>query len=141
MQIMKRELMKTYPQYDPQNGRMIAFEIDNIDNSHLILPRIIKTLKKNPNVSKVRRRGLFQKYWDILVKFNYYEKPFVVWQDPGGTPRYWIGPYNNEDSINIEDLEELFKKTNASVYNFLYYIISAIFLMYAIIFLIKHIFN
>lgn len=38
--------MKTYPEYDPQSGQMVAFEIDNIDNSNLILPRIIKTLKK-----------------------------------------------------------------------------------------------
>lgn len=133
--------MKTYPQYDPQNGQMVAFEIDNIDNGHLILPKIIRTLKKNPNVSKVRRRGIFSKYFNILVRFNYCEKPFVVCQEPGGLPFYWIGPYNNEDSINIQDLEELFKKTNVSIYNFLNYIIIAVFLIYTIVFIVKNIFN
>ncbi|RUS67843.1 hypothetical protein CUZ56_00323 [Saezia sanguinis] len=132
--------MKTYPEYDPQIGQMVAFEIDSIDNSHIILPKIIKILKQNPNVSKVRRTGFFSRYFDILVRFNYYEKPFVVWQEPGGLPFYWIGPYNNEDSISIQDLEELFKKTNISIYYFLYNIILAIFLIFAFVFIIKEIF-
>lgn len=99
--------MRTYKLYK-ENGSLFAFEIENA----YIRPKKIGILLGVINgVTKVRVRKSFNLSDDVHVQFKYQDNDFIVWEPYGDNSRYWIGPSNEENSldVDIEPLEEAFK--------------------------------
>lgn len=98
--------MKTYKLYR-KNGRFFAFEIENA----YIRPRkIAKLLGAIACVTDIKVRKLFGSPIDTHVQFKYQDKDFIVWEPFGDSSRYWIGPENENDVIDITTLECVFEK-------------------------------
>lgn len=85
-----------------------AFEIDNI---YISLSTIACLIKRVAGVSNVQARKLFRSdQRDVHVTFNYNGKKFIVWEPYGDSSRYWIGPDDTDTSIEIVEIENVFKQ-------------------------------
>lgn len=98
--------MKTYPVSDNEkSAHPFAFEIDN---AYVSLRKIVSILRATEGVSEVRRRKSFSSPSDIHIRFLFKRKEYVVWELYGDNSRYWIGPDENVDPVDIGDLKAAF---------------------------------
>ncbi len=90
-----------------ENGTIYAFELENI----YIQPRRIATiLAEASGVSHIKLRKPFSSSSDTHVEFKYHGKDFLVWEPYGDSSRYWIGPVNESDEMDVSSLENCFKQ-------------------------------
>ena len=104
--------MKTYP-FKEEDGRLIAFEVDNID---IWLRRITTLLSKLEDVTEIQKKKASLGSSEIHIEFKYNNTDFVVWEMYGDNNRYWIGPKDDkEPGIDITEVESVFRQFNQSV--------------------------
>lgn len=98
--------MKTYPIHsESQSSR--AFEIENA----YIRPRTIAALLADvEGITEVCLRKAFSSSSEIHVRFRYKDQECMVWEPYGDNSRYWIGPENEETSIDLGEVETVFKQ-------------------------------
>ena len=81
--------MQTYDIKDRQ-GRILAFEIDNLLVSRRCVCRILRTI---PSL-RILRTPRFLSYFkeDEFCEFELNGRKFTAWEPFGDNSRYWIGP-------------------------------------------------
>lgn len=89
--------MKIFPSKFSSDENLVAFEIENIYASR---SQILKILSSIPNVDNIQPRNLLTNNDDILIRFEFKDIPFLVWEPYGDNSRYWIGP---EDPSTFKD--------------------------------------
>lgn len=100
--------MKTYPIcHDEKSKCPFAFEIDN---AYVSVRKIVSILHAQKGVSEIRRRKSFSSPIDIHIRFLFRGNEFVVWEPYGDSSRYWIGPDENVDPVDIGELMDAFNK-------------------------------
>lgn len=96
--------METYV-LKAKDGKPYAFEIENV---YIGPKKIAELLQKSEDVTDVKLRKAFSSSSDIHVEFKFQEKEFMVWESFGDSSRYWIGPKDEKDEVDISDLESEF---------------------------------
>lgn len=104
--------MKTYSETDESNGFVFAFEIEN---SYVSVCTVAKILSVVPGISDVRVRRLFSSWDEIHVWFKFRNSNFVVWEPFGDNSRFWIGPEDKNDRIDIQTIRDAFDQYSPSV--------------------------
>lgn len=96
--------MKTYS-IQSENQPGLPFEIQN----SYIRPRTIAALLEDvEGVTGIRLRRSFSASSEIHVRFRYKDQECVVWEPYGDSSRYWVGPENEEASIDLREVEAAF---------------------------------
>ena len=96
--------MKTYP-INNEGGVTFAFEVENA----YIRPRTIAAVLTGvAGVTDIRLRKPFSSSSDTHLRFRYRDREFLVWEPFGDNSRYWIGPADKKNTINVEDLRAVF---------------------------------
>ena len=96
--------MKTYPLY--KDRILFAFEINN---TFVRNKKIALILKKVNNVTNIQPRKTFTNdEGDIHLKFKYLNQKYIVWEAYGDSSRYWIGPEEENDILDISAIEKAF---------------------------------
>lgn len=90
-----------------EDGHVFAFEINN---AYIYPKKIAELLKTVNGVSNINLRKPFSSSSDIHLQFKYHGIDFIVWEPYGDSSRYWIGPFRNNDFVDVGLLEEIFKK-------------------------------
>lgn len=90
-----------------EDGQGFAFEIEN---SYISRRKILKLLSAVDGVSNVVPRKLFSSSSDIHVEFSFQGENFVVWEPYGDSSRYWIGPKEENNFVDIHALEKVFSE-------------------------------
>lgn len=89
------------------DGQLYAFEIENV----YIRPRkIAALLGAVDKVSKINLRKPFGASSDVHLEFSYYGKDFMVWEPYGDSSRYWIGPKDEGEAVDIGSLVKAFEE-------------------------------
>jgi hypothetical protein len=96
----------TFPIID-ENGRVFAFEIENV---YLSVKTIARLLSSVAGVSDVKGRRPFSSSRDVHAKFRYRGHAFLVWEPYGDNSRYWIGPDDDKRRpiVDLRPIEEVF---------------------------------
>lgn len=100
--------MDTYPVKN-DDGRISAFEVES---SYISIGRIKKLLSEVSHVSNLLSRRPFSGNSEFRLGFTYAGVPFVVLEPFGDNSRYWIGPENDSNPSDLEqvaNLELIFK--------------------------------
>ena len=98
--------MKTYA-LALENGTNYAFELENI---YIRPKKIAALLAEVDDVTNIILRKPFSSSSDTHVEFKYHDKDFMVWEPYGDSSRYWIGPVNESDEMDVSPLENCFKQ-------------------------------
>jgi hypothetical protein len=97
--------MKTYPVPDA-SGRLHAFEVPN---TLFTTRRVAALLRKTPGVADVKVvRRLFSTPSDVRIRFVWRGRKLIVWEPWGDNSRYWIGPDDDSQEVEIDDLKRIF---------------------------------
>lgn len=95
-----------------EDGRLFAFEIENI----YIRPRKISALLATVDgVSNISLRKPFSSSSDVHLEFEYRGKDFMVWESYGDSSRYWIGPIQEGEAVDISSLVKVFEGYQPSI--------------------------
>jgi hypothetical protein len=86
--------MRIYPLH--KDGRLTAFEIDNIYISVREVEQLLSTIV---GVTELVRRQPFSRFDETHIKFKYQGVPFFVWEPFGDNSRYLIGPVETPGAI------------------------------------------
>jgi hypothetical protein len=105
--------MKTYPDGNVMDDRSVGFEIDNIYVNLRTIQLILSTVS---GVNNIKRRRPFTKWESVHIWFKYLNHNFIVVEPFGDNSRYWIGPQNPEEKINIDPIKEVFDKYQPPVF-------------------------
>ena len=98
--------MRTYPILSDSDEKQSAFEIDNAYVGRSAISKILKQLDGVKNVQS--RKGLTASP-DVHIEFEYFGRPYIVWEPYGDSSRYWIGPKEGlQYRAPIEDIEKAF---------------------------------
>lgn len=109
--------MKTYSAKTTPDGRLIAFEIENI---YVGISAIAGLFQQISAITDVNRRRLFAGESDIHVRFKYGGQPCVVWEPYGDSSRYWIGAETPDAfTANLQELRTIFDRYNPPIHRLL----------------------
>lgn len=97
--------MKTY-RLLRQDGFPYAFEVANV---YVGPRRVVEILTGIQGVSDIRLGKAFDKSSDTRVRFKFRGHEFVVWEPYGDNSRYWIGPEQDNENLDISLLEQAFE--------------------------------
>lgn len=89
------------------DGNLFAFEIDN---AYIRLQKIAALLDAVDNVSNLRLRKPFSSSSDVHIEFEYCGEDYMVWEPYGDSSRYWIGPREERETVDINALVEVFEQ-------------------------------
>lgn len=95
-----------------RGGRMFAFEIENV---YIGKTKAATLLGSVHGVADIRVRKLFSSNPDTHVEFTYMGRPFMVWEPYGDSSRYWIGPRDETQEIDVCALESVFQQYRPSL--------------------------
>lgn len=96
--------MKTYKLLR-DDGCFFAFEIEN---AYIRPKKVARILERIDGVTDVQV-SKFMASPDVRVEFKYSGYDFIVWEPFGDNSRYWIGPKEEGESIDIASIERVFK--------------------------------
>ncbi len=105
--------MTTYPIHDPQSGRVVAFEIENV---YIGVPTIARLLESVNGITQVRQRRWFRGPDDVHVLFWFRDQECMVWEPYGDSSRYWIGPQDPAPYLDMGAVQEVFNRYQPSVF-------------------------
>ena len=90
-----------------EDGQLFAFEIENV----YIRPRkIAALLGAVDEVSNISLRKPFSSSSDVHLEFEYRGEDFMVWEPYGDSSRYWIGPKEEGEAVDISSLVKAFEE-------------------------------
>jgi len=98
--------MRTYPSQRESDGRVTAFEIENVYASPGTIARILRGID---SVSDVRKRRPFSAFDEFHIRFCFRGVECVVWEPFGDNSRYWIGPRNVPEPLDLTLVEQAFR--------------------------------
>lgn len=104
--------MRTYPVCDDE-GRHVAFEIEHVYLSRSALAELLRTVC---GVADVALAGRFGGTNDVRIRFKYRGNNQVVWEPYGDSSRYYIGPKDSSDAVDISALEALLRSYRPPVW-------------------------
>ena len=99
--------MKTYPERDANGEGVIHFEFDAI---YIAVADVVRILSTVPGVSDVVRRKPFGPWNYVHVWFQFRERKCVVWEPHGDNSRYWLGPEDGAEPIDLTEVQNAFAK-------------------------------
>jgi hypothetical protein len=98
--------METFPAKTSPDGRIIAFEVENLYIGPQAVARLLRQVR---SVSGVRPRRMFSRNSEIHVRFKHGGHACIVWEPYGDSSRYWIGPENPESfPLDMTDVQSAF---------------------------------
>lgn len=90
-----------------EDGRLFAFEIEN---AYIRPIKIASLLGEVDGVSNISLRKPFSSSSDVQLEFEYRGEDFIVWEPYGDSSRYWIGPKEDGDAVDINSLVKAFEE-------------------------------
>jgi hypothetical protein len=106
--------VQTYPAKTSPDGRLIAFEIENVYIGAVAVARLLKQIA---SVTDVKRRRLFSSNGDVHVRFKHKGHSCIVWEPYGDNSRYWIGPEDPDaPTVSLQDIAKVFDAYSPPTY-------------------------
>lgn len=103
--------MKIYELINESN-HIYAFEYSSSLISMKSLKLIIDSI---PGVSNVQMRSPFGDTPDIVAKFEIDGNEYMVWEAFADNSRYWVGPYEAKQDLDISKIRSAFESHEPSM--------------------------
>jgi hypothetical protein len=81
--------MRTYAVFDKAGVRSPVFQLPA---AYIRPSTIAALLSEADGVSDLQSRKMFAMTADIHVRFNFFGRPYIVWEPFADSSRYWVGP-------------------------------------------------
>ena len=94
------------------DGQIFAFEYNSTLTSMNDLKGIIESIK---GVSDLQLRKSFGTSPDVVASFKLQDNAFLVWEPHGDSSRFWVGPDEEKQDLDITDIRRAFESYEPSL--------------------------